>query len=80
MKRTSIRELKHETSKVLALVESGETVEVRRRENLVAILSPPGRGKAIEKPDFAGRLREIYGERVLERTGTDVVSEARGER
>ncbi len=80
MKRTSIRELKHETSKVLALVASGETVEVRRREEPVAILSPPGWRKAIEKPDFAARMREIYGERVLDSTGTDLVGEARGER
>jgi antitoxin (DNA-binding transcriptional repressor) of toxin-antitoxin stability system len=80
MKQTSIRELKHETSKVLALVESGETVEVRRRKQAVALLSPPGKGKAMVRPDFAARMREIYGEQVLERTGTELVAEARGER
>ena len=80
MKRTSIRELKHETRKVLALVESGETVEVRRRNQPVAVLSPAGRGGTVEKPDFAARLKEIYGDHVLESTGTDLISDARGDR
>ena len=80
MKQTGIRELKHETSKILALVESGETVEVCRRKQPVAILSPPTRGKAIEKPDFAARLRAIYGDQVLGTTGTDLVSDARAAR
>ncbi len=80
MKQTTIRELKHETSKVLAVVEAGEMMEVRRRNHLVAILSPPSRSKAVVKPDFAVRMKEIYGERVMEITGTDLVSEARGGR
>jgi antitoxin (DNA-binding transcriptional repressor) of toxin-antitoxin stability system len=80
MKQTTIRELKHETSKVLAMVESGETVEVRRRNVPVAILSPPGPRMTVEKPDFAARMKEIYGERMLESTGTDLAGESRGER
>lgn len=80
MKQTTIGELKHETSKVLAIVEAGEMVEVRRRNQPVAILSPPGRSKAVEKPDFAARMKEIYGDRVLESKGTDLVGEARGGR
>jgi len=80
MKQTTIRELKHATTRVLAMVESGQTVEVTRRKKPVAVLSPPGRGRAPEKPDFAARLRGIYGERVLGTTGTELVGEARGGR
>ncbi|MCH7227564.1 type II toxin-antitoxin system Phd/YefM family antitoxin [Haloferula sp. A504] len=80
MKRTSIRELKHETRKVLARVESGETIEVRRRNQPVAVLSPAGRRGPVEKPDFAARLRGIYGDQVLESTATDLVHDARGDR
>lgn len=79
MKQTTIRELKHETSKVLAMVEAGETIEVRRRKKPVAVLSPTGRGKPVKKPDFAARLKKIYGDKALETTGTDLVHEARGE-
>ena len=80
MKQTSIRELKHQTSKVLAEVESGGTLEICRRGKPVAVLSPPGRRKKIERPDFAGRMREIYGNRILGSTGTDLVAETRGAR
>lgn len=80
MKQTSIRELKHETSKVLAMVESGGTLEVCRRGKPVAVLSPPGRRRKMEKPDFAARLKELYGEQVLPTTGTDLITESRGER
>lgn len=80
MKSTTIRELKHETSKVLSMVEAGESVEVRRRNKLVAVLSPPVGKPAGARPDFAARLREIYGEKVLEVSGTELINELRGER
>lgn len=80
MKQASIREIKHETSRVLGMVEAGQMVEIRRRRKLVAILSPPVKDKAVEMPDFVARLRRIYGDRILETTGTELVAEARGER
>jgi antitoxin (DNA-binding transcriptional repressor) of toxin-antitoxin stability system len=80
MKRTTIRELKHETGKVLAMVEAGESVEVFRRKESVAMLTPVLLGKPMEMPDFAARLRRIYGERILETTGTELMDESRGER
>jgi len=79
MKTTSIRELRHSTSKVLAWVAQGETVEVQKRGDPVAVLSPRKRKGSIVRPDFSGRLRTIYGDKVLPTTGTDVVSEARGD-
>lgn len=80
MRKTNIRELKHETSKVLAEVESGGTLELCRRGKTVAIISPPGPPAKVPRPDFAARMREIYGDRVLETTGTDLMQEARGDR
>lgn len=71
VKRASIREIKHETTRVLGMVEAGQTV---------AILSPPQAGKAVDMPDFVARLRRIYGDRMMETTGTQLVQEARGER
>lgn len=80
MRKTNIRELKHETSKVLAEVESGGTLELCRRGKTVALISPPCPPAKAPRPDFAARLREIYGDRLLETTGTDVIEEARGQR
>lgn len=79
MKHTTIRELRHETTKVLALVEQGESVEVRRHSKLVAVLNPPERKKPGKRPDFAGRLADIYGETVLTTSGTELMSELRGD-
>lgn len=79
MKSTTIRELKHDTSTVLGWVAAGESVEVRRRNRPVAILSPPKRAGRIARPDFAKRLRGIYGSVVLPATGTDLISESRGD-
>jgi antitoxin (DNA-binding transcriptional repressor) of toxin-antitoxin stability system len=79
MKITTIRELKHDTSTVLGWVAAGESVEVRRRNHPVAILSPPRRARRSTKPDFAERLRSVYGSVVLPVTGTEVVSDSRGD-
>jgi antitoxin (DNA-binding transcriptional repressor) of toxin-antitoxin stability system len=79
MKTTTIRELKHATTAVLSWVAAGESVEVRRRRQPVAVLSPPRRKARVARPDFAGRLRTIYGTTVLAATGTDLVAGSRGE-
>jgi len=72
--------LKHETSKVLGWVADGETVEVQRRNEPVAVLAPVRHGRRVRRPDFERRLAEIYGDTVMEEVATDLVSEARGER
>lgn len=79
MKVTTIRELKHATTTVLSWVAEGHTVEVRRRNHPVALLSPPTKGSSVKRPDFAARLRAIYGKKRLGKTATDLVSEARGD-
>ncbi len=80
MKTTTIRELRHDTTTVLGWVADGQSVEVRRRGEPVAILSPKRRRQRIEKPDFLARIRAVYGDKVLSTTATNLVSESRGER
>ena len=79
MKKATIRELKHETTAVLRRVAAGETVQVCRRNEPVAVLSPVQREAPVVRPDFAARLREIYGDVVLPTTATDLISESRGD-
>jgi len=78
MKTTTIRQLKHATTTVLSWVAGGESVEVRRRNEPVAMLLPPTRRARVVRPDFAARLRAIYGDRVLATTGTDLMADSRG--
>ena len=79
MKSTTIRELKHDTSTVLSWVAAGESVEVCRRGEPVAVLSPAKRKARVVRPDFVARLKTIYGKGKLSVTGTELVAEARGE-
>jgi len=79
MKTATIRELRRDTMAVLAWVKNGETVAVTRRDERVAILSAPGRKRRIVRPDFAARLKRIYGDRTLEVTATEGNAEGRGE-
>lgn len=79
MKTTSIRELKHDTSTVLAIVANGESVEVRRRNVPVAVISPIKTRKVMRR-NFQGRLKAIYDDQILTVTGTDLISEDRADR
>lgn len=79
MEKATIRELKHETAAVLRRVAAGETIQVCRRNEPVAVLSPAGRGTPVVRPDFAARLRAIYGDVTLPTTATEVISESRGD-
>ncbi len=79
MRTTTIRELKHETSTVLSWVAGGETVEVRRYDQPVAILSPPQRRLVVRRPDFGARMKVIYGKKLLRTTATDMITDARGD-
>lgn len=78
VKTTTIRELKHDTTTVLSWVAAGETVEVRRRNEPVALLCPPARPARPPRPDFEARLKAIYGRKKSKTTGTDLVSASRG--
>jgi antitoxin (DNA-binding transcriptional repressor) of toxin-antitoxin stability system len=80
MKISTIRELKHSTSRVLGWAEAGEAVEVRRRGKPVVVIRPLRPATRAARPDFAGRLQEIYGDKASPTTATELIGEARGER
>jgi antitoxin (DNA-binding transcriptional repressor) of toxin-antitoxin stability system len=82
MKTTNIRELKHATSTVLGWVEQGETVQITRRNKVVAMLTPPATevsGRLV-RPDYAARLQRIFGDRILPTTATELMDYDRGDR
>jgi len=79
MKTATVRELKHKTAAVLDCVENGQPVEIRKRGRPVAVLSPL-KSRPTARPDFAARLRGIYGTKVLAKTATELLAEERGDR
>jgi uncharacterized protein (DUF697 family) len=51
---------------------------VTARETAVA--TPAAAKPMAKRPDFAARLKEIYGDKILPTTGAEIISELRGER
>jgi prevent-host-death family protein len=76
MKTATVRQLRHDFGSVLNWVEEGEAVGISKRGKIVALLSPPPASKPPKprkRPDFLGRLKRIYGDKVLQ--GDTVVEE-----
>jgi antitoxin (DNA-binding transcriptional repressor) of toxin-antitoxin stability system len=64
MKTASVYEVQHNFSRVLAWVDSGETVVIQRRNIPVAKLVAAEKKKPV-LPNFLMRLGKNYGKRVL---------------
>jgi antitoxin (DNA-binding transcriptional repressor) of toxin-antitoxin stability system len=79
MKTIDQQDFATSASQLLDWVRIGETVEIQHQGTVVAVLSPPVVTAIPARPDFAKRLRKIYGERILHETGAEIVSAARGE-
>jgi len=80
MKTATLRKLRHDFGSVFAWVEQGEPVGISKRGKIIALLSPPPAttpAKPKKRPDFAARLKRIYGDLVLP---GDVVVEDRESR
>lgn len=78
----SIRELQQNLKQVMQRVERGQVVEVTRRRRAVARLSPlAGKdGPASPWPDLDARARTVFGERIIEPSGSEVIVADRGDR
>jgi antitoxin (DNA-binding transcriptional repressor) of toxin-antitoxin stability system len=80
MRTATLRQLRHDFGSVFAWVEQGEPVGISKRGKIIALLSPPPAPrppKARKRPEFAARLKRIYGDLVLP---GDVVVEERESR
>ena len=69
MKTATLRTLRHDFASVFAWVEQGEAVSISKRGKIIALLSPPPAPKPAKpkkRPDFAARLKRIYGDVVVE--------------
>jgi len=82
MRTTNIRELRHATATVLEWVKQGETVQITRRNKVVAVISPPieTEPEKIVRHDYAKRLKEIFGDEISASTGTELMEYDRGDR
>jgi antitoxin (DNA-binding transcriptional repressor) of toxin-antitoxin stability system len=75
MPSVNLRQLR-DTRQLLAWLEAGEVVELRKRNHIVARIVPESpRIQPVDWPDFEARAREIFGDRVL--PGADMLIEER---
>ncbi len=77
MKNASVRDLRYRFSEVEDLLRQGEEVQITKRRRVIATLVPAPDKKAIRRPDFLARLQQMYGERVLETSGAELLAAER---
>jgi antitoxin (DNA-binding transcriptional repressor) of toxin-antitoxin stability system len=77
MKKASVRDLRYEFKKIERLLHQGEEVQITKRRRVIARLVPDGAEATRQLPDFLGRLRTIYGDKVLAVSGAELVSSDR---
>ena len=75
MPSVNLRELRN-TPQLLAWLEAGEVVELRKRNVVVARIVPESpRPETVVWPDFEARAKAIFGDRIL--PGADLLIEER---
>jgi antitoxin (DNA-binding transcriptional repressor) of toxin-antitoxin stability system len=81
MKTASVRDLRNNFPRVSEWIEGGEQVELTKRGKVIARIVPVRQKvkKPVGWPNFAGRLKRIYGKRVLPDSG-EMMDELRADR
>jgi antitoxin (DNA-binding transcriptional repressor) of toxin-antitoxin stability system len=77
MKKASVRDLRYDFKKIERLLHQGEEVQITKRRRVIARLVPEGVESSAVVPDFLGRLRKIYSEKMLTKTGAQLLDEDR---
>lgn len=73
MKSVSVRDLRYDFKKVERLLAEGDEIQITKRRTVIARIVPePTRRPPL--PDFLGRLREIYGDKVPPVSGAEILS------
>ena len=76
MKAFTVRDLRQRFPDVEARLKRGETVVVRKRRKVIGriVPEPP---KLLQYPDFEEIQKEIFGNKIIGRTFTELVREER---
>ncbi|MGA7576331.1 MAG: hypothetical protein WBV31_06165 [Terriglobales bacterium] len=74
MRKASVRDLRYEFKKIERLLLQGEEIQITKRRRVIARLVPESTRVAREMPDFLGRMRSIFGDKVLAVSGADLIS------
>lgn len=78
MKRATVRDLRYRFHEIEAHLNKGEEVELYKRKRMIGRLLPV-LPNTETYPDFSALSRRIFGTRKARKTGTELVSEQRGD-
>ncbi|MGA3190192.1 MAG: hypothetical protein ABSF22_24060 [Bryobacteraceae bacterium] len=73
MKRASVRDLRYAFPQVEQALAAGESIEITKRNRVVGTLRPVNQPIKVEVPDFIGRMKKIYGDKVLKVSGAELI-------
>ena len=77
MKRASVRDLRYGFNKIERLLRQGEEIQITKRRRVIARLVPENARSVAQLPDFLERLRAIYGDKMLEVSGAELIAQDR---
>ncbi len=77
MRKATVRDLRYDFKKIETLLRSGEEIQITKHQQVIARLVPERTARSREMPDFLARMRAIYGDKVLEVSGAEVIAEDR---
>ena len=80
MKKASVRDLRYHFSAVEELLRDGQEIHITKRKRVIARLLPPAATGSIRMPDFAARMKKVFGKKKLKFSGADLVAKDREER
>lgn len=68
-----MRDLRYDFAKVERLLQHGQEVEITKRNKVIARLVPVKRAEPV-RPDVMARLKKIYGDKILEVSGAELLA------
>lgn len=77
MRSASVSDLRYRFSIVEEMLRDGNEIAITKRRRVIARLLPVKRAVAARRPDFLGRLRRIYGSKVLKTSGAVLLTQER---
>lgn len=75
MKTATVRELRNEFAKLEAWLGEGEEIQIEKRGEPIAMLTPmkAGQKKTLVMPDFEARRKAIWGDRMFTQEEVDAM-------
>jgi antitoxin (DNA-binding transcriptional repressor) of toxin-antitoxin stability system len=77
MKQASGRDLRYNFPAVERMLREGETIEITKCKRVIGRLTPVIPEAKPKLPDFLGRMRKIYGNRVFKPSNAELIARER---